>query len=90
MIFIDFYERKITIKPGDDMQHKSTLKVLQGILNEVEGLAGMYRSDPKVSKALYQVYQSIANAGSAVISKMTIDEAIEAEARRKEKEERER
>lgn len=63
------------------MKDKSTLKVLQSILADVEGLAAAHRTDPKVSKALRAVYQSVAIAGGEIIDKMTRDARREKEER---------
>jgi hypothetical protein len=65
------------------MKDKSALKVLQGILSDMEELGKLYRSEPKVSKALRQVYQSVAYAGSEILDKMTRDEKIREEKIRK-------
>jgi hypothetical protein len=69
------------------MHDKSALKVLQGVLSDLEGLGKLYRSDATVSKALRNVYQSVAIAGAAILDKMTRDEA---EATRQLQEERKR
>lgn len=57
------------------MHDKDALKILQGVLSDLEGLGKFYRSDAKVSKALHSVYQSAAVAGGAILDKMTRDEA---------------
>jgi hypothetical protein len=62
------------------MQDKEVLKYLQHILDEMEVVAKRYRSDRNVSKALKNVYSSVAIAGGAIIQKMTEDEERAAEA----------
>jgi hypothetical protein len=75
------------LNAGVYMHDKSALKVLQGVLSDLEGLGKMYRSDAKVSRALHNAYQSAAQAGAAILDKMTRDEA---EAARQLEEERKR
>jgi len=65
------------------MHDKSALKVLQGVLRDLESLGKLYRSDAKVSKALHSVYQSAAVAGAAILDKMVRDEYELAEERKR-------
>lgn len=56
------------------MQDKEVLGFLQSMLDNLETVARRYRSDRNVSKALKNVYSSVAIAGGAIIQKMTDDE----------------